>query len=247
MSPIAASDLIPLGSLNRPENDVDTGGGAKDVDHRPSPMTLAAADVLEILSDNAADTTQTVTITGRNAAGGIISDVQTLNGTTPVTMTGTFERVLKVVMSADAVGIVTVRRDSGGATVDTIPVGERGFFSHFQRSASESGATLRYEKDFWLNNHGTLTLNSAELELTADPSSKIRIGGAPSVDDSATVTDRKTSPAGVTFVDDAVAQGVPGGELLAGEAIGIWAELGLDADDAPLKSSFTTQLDGTSV
>ena len=245
--PIAATDLIPLGSASRPENDVDTSGGAIDTGDRPSPCILAANDTLEILSSAAGDTTQTVTITGRGADGAILSDVQTLSGTTPVAMTGTFERVLKVVMSATAVGIVTIRRASAGATVDTIPIGEVGFFGMFIKSASESGATTRYEKIFWKNDHATLTLNDAELELTADPSSKITVGATVAKDDSTSVSNRKATPGGVSFVDDGVAISIPTGILAAGEAIGLWILMSLDADDSPLKTSHTTQLAGTSV
>jgi len=247
--PIAASDLIPLGSASRPEDDTSTSGGAIDTGDRPSPMTLAANDDLEVLSSAGGDTTQQVTVTCRDTAGAIVTEQVTLTGTTAVIFStiGVIERVLKCVMDATAVGIVTLRRSVAGITVDTIPIGELGFFGTFLKSASESGATTRYEKIFWKNNHGTLTLNSAEMKLTADPSSKIKAGTAAAKDDSTSVANRKTAPGGVSFVDDNIAISVPTGILAAAEAIGLWIELSLTADDSPLKSSYTTQLSGTSV
>lgn len=245
--PIAATDLLPLGSADRPEDDTSSSGGAIDTGDRPSPCTLAANDTLEAVSSQAADTTQQVTVTGRGADGAILTDTQTLTGTTPVVFTGTFERVLKVTMDGTATGVVTIRRESAGATVDTIPVGEVGFFGMFLKSASESSGTTRYEKIFWKNDHATLTLNSAELELTADPSSKITVGATVAKDDSTSVANRKATPAGVSFVDDGVAINVPTGILAAGEAIGLWILMTLSADDSPLKTSHTTQLSGTSV
>ena len=244
---IAATDLIPQASASRPEDDTATSGGAIDVTDRPSPCTLAANDTLEMVSSQAADTTQVVTVTGRGADGAILTDNQTLNGTTPVPFTGTFERVLKVTMDVVATGIVTIRRASSGPTVDTIPINDLGFYGMFLKSASESAGTTRYEKIFWKNNHGTLTLNNAELELTADPSSKITNGATVAKDDSTSVANRKAAPGGVSFVDDGVAIVVPTGILAAGEAIGLWILMTLIADDAPLKTSHTTQLSGTSV
>ena len=244
---VLATDLIVYNSLNRPEDDTTLTGGGIDVDHRPVFTPLAANDTLEMLSSAAGDTTQTVTITGRDAVGAIISDVQTLNGTTVVSFTGTFERVLKVVMSADAVGIITIRRASAGPTVGTIPVGERGFNRMFYDSASEAASVERYEKVFGRNNNGTDTLTNAEIELTADPSSRIRIGLAATKGDTATIANRKAVPAGITFVDDNVAQAVPTDQLAAGEAIGVWIEQDLLADDSPFKSSFDLTIRGTTV
>ena len=244
---IAAADLIALCSLNRPENDTTTSGGGIDVDNRPEFTQMGANDTLEMLSSAAGDTTQTVTVTGRNSAGAVVIDTKTLNGTTVVAFTGTFERVQKVLMSADAVGTITVRRASAGPTVGTIPIGERGFTMAFINSASESGIAIRYEKIFWKNTHATLTLNSAETKLTADPDARIRVGVSATKNDTLSVANRKTAPGGITFVDDNVAQAVAGNTLEALAATGLWIEQNLPASDTPKKSSFTTQLSGTSV
>lgn len=246
--PIASTDLIALGSLNRPEDDTATVGGAIDIDNRPVFTQLAANDTVQVKSDNAGDTTQNVTITGRDAAGAFVSEVLgPLTGLTLVVGTQTFERVLKVVMDADAVGIITVERTTGPTLIETIPVGERGFYGLFIKSVSESGATTRFEKFFWKNNHGSLTLNSATVELTADPAAKIRMGLEAAKDDSNTAADRKTAPGGVTFVDDNVSQAIPGNTLESASAIGTWIELALTADDSPVRDTFTTELAGTSV
>jgi len=246
--PIGVTDLIALGSLNRPEDDTSLVGGGIDIDNRPVFAQLAANDTVQVKSDNAGDTTQNVTVTGRDAAGAEVSEVLgPLTGVTPVVGTQTFERVLKVVMDADAVGIITVERTIGPTLIETIPIGERGFYGLFIKSASESAATTRFEKFFWKNNHGSLTLSSATVELTADPAAKIRMGLEAAKNDSNTATNRKTAPGGVTFVDDNVSQAVPGNTLEAASAIGTWMELALAIDDPPVKDTFTTELAGTSV
>ena len=207
---------------------------------------MAANDTLEMLSSAAGDTTQTVTVTGRDAAGSIATEVKTLNGTTVVSFTTTLERVLKMVMSATAVGTITVRRSASGPTVATLAIGETNSHISFQRSASEAGATTRYEKFFWKNTHATLTLQNAKVTLTADPDSKIKLALAATKDDSATVTNRKTSP-GLTFVDDSVDQTVPGGTLEAASGIGTWIEQSLLANDTARRTTYTTKLAGDTV
>lgn len=246
--PIAASDLLAYNVLNRPEDDTATGGGARDPDYRPGFTQLAANDDLEVLSSSASDTTQVVTVDGRDATGAFVTATATLSGTTPVVLTPatTFERVLSISMSADAVGTVTVRRSPAGSTVYVIPIGERGASALFIQAASSASPETRYDKIAWLNNHGSLTLNSAQLRITADPAAVIRQGVATAKDDSATITNRKTAPGGVTFVSDGTFQSVPGTTLEAGSYIGVWIEQALAADNPPISSTFTNELSGTS-
>lgn len=234
--------------MNRPTADGTTSGGAIDVDNRPVFTQLAANDTLEMVSSQAGDTTQSVTVTGRLATGVIDSEAKTVNGVSVVSFTHTLERVLKVLMNADATGIITIRRASTGPTVGTIPVGERGFYAMFYDSASSTtGSTSRYEKIFWKNTHGTLTLTNAKVRLSADPASVIQQGICTAKDDSTSVADRLSAPGGVSFVDDNVDQDVPSTTLAAGEAIGVWYRLDLAQDNAPIKNTFTTRLAGTTV
>ena len=244
---IVAAELILYGALSRPEDDVSLTGGAIDRDNRATLVQLAITDTLEMLSDNAGDTTQQVTITGRDATGAVVSEVKTLNGTSVVAFTTTFERVQKVVMDSDAVGNVTIRRASAGPTVGVIPPGERGFFVMFVNSASETSPTIRFEKVHWDNTNVSLTLNAALVRLVTDPLAVIREGVESAKNDSATVANRKAIPAGVTFVDDGLDQSVPTTTLEAGSSIGVWTELSLAADNVPIKDSFTTRLAGTSI
>ncbi|HEC75482.1 MAG TPA: hypothetical protein ENI26_14120, partial [Methylophaga aminisulfidivorans] len=134
--PIVAADLIAYAALLRPEDDVATSGGGQDIDNRPSFVQMAADGTVEMLSSAAGDTTQNVTVKGRDAAGAIITDTKLMNGITIVIFTGTFERVLSVLMDADAVGIITVQRTTGATLIADIPIGERGFTALFIDSAS---------------------------------------------------------------------------------------------------------------
>lgn len=241
---VVAGDLIKFQSAVHADDDDDANvGGAINTAGRLDQLVLAAADDLEALSDNAGDTTQTITVVGRNAAGEIVTEgPHTLTGTTPVAMGATvFERVLKVTLSASAAGTVTLRRGSAGATVVTLPPGITSQRSLFYDSASEATEVPRYEKETWRNGNGTNTLNAAKFKLTADPQARVKIGVENS--DNQTTADRLTAPSGVTFVDDGVEIDIT--SLAAGADKGLWIEQRLPADDPAFLSTFTTELAGT--
>lgn len=244
---ITASDLILYCSLNMPEDDSSTSGGDIDTTIRPEFTQLTANAVAALVSDGA--DTRNVTVYGRLPTGARDSEVITLNGTQEVVGSKTFERMLKVVAaSTDANRTVTVKQGSGGSTIGTIPPNEKGFHIVFLNSASESGAVDRVEKLCWKNVNATpLTLTDAQLMLSADPSGKITVGVEASKNATASVANRKTMPGGIAFVDDNVAQDVPGTTLEGSSFIGYWVKQSLAANNAALKSTFTTQLSGKSI
>jgi hypothetical protein len=243
--PIASTDLILYGTTDRPEDDVTASGGTVTTLFRPVFNEFGGNSVVAVVS-SAADTRQ-VTIVGRDATGAVVQEILTLDGTNEVVGVQVFERIQKVTAASTATTTVTVREGSAGPTVSTIPALERGFYRLFLNSASEASPATRFEKIFWKNTHTSLTLNSAKVTLTADPSSRIRIGLAGTTNDVVSVANRKATPGGISFVDDGVEQNVPGTILPADVVIGVWVEQALLSDDTPFKSSFTTRLAGTSV
>lgn len=107
---VAAKDIIFFGSANMQEDDTSTPqGGAEDTQKKISWKDVENVQV-EAVSESAADTTQTVTITGRDAPGAKIEEVITLTGQTPAQAGSptTFERLIKAVKSATCVGNVAV-------------------------------------------------------------------------------------------------------------------------------------------
>lgn len=245
---ILSTDLVAYASASRPEDDVSATGGAINPDVRLVFSQLAANDTLRVFSSDADDITQTITVKGRKADGAIATATADLNGTGLVTLSPatTFERVLSAILDADCEGDVTLERVTTGDDIGIIPAGERGFAQVFIGSVSESAQAIRYEKGFFKNNHATLTLTSAKVKLTADPSTKIKIGLAAAKDDSGSVANRKAAPGGISFVDDNVDIDVPDTTLEAASAIGVWFEQTLSAYDAPVRSTFTVQPRGQS-
>ena len=251
--PIASTDLIWYASANMPDADSGTNGGAIDPLRRMDFTQLAANDDIEVISSAAGDT-QNCTIVGRNAAGQIVSETAALTGTTAKIFAtlGVIERVLSVELASAAVGTITVRRSVAGATLRTIPVGERGFMALFRKAASDPSAQKDYYvKTFWKNAHATLSLLGATVEQSADPDARITHLLANAVNDSATAADRLTAPAAGNTQDpdtfDDNAKSVPGTDLAAGAAIGVWLRLRLPTADPPHRTTYDSRISGQSV
>lgn len=241
-----ASDLIPFLSANHPEDDASTTGGARSAVERPLDSQFSATAAAALVSTNAADT-MNVTVRGRDAAGEIVSEVIALNGTTEVVTTQTYERILTVVLAAGPAGTVTLRQGAAGTARHTFAPAETGARIFFIGAVADAvAAESRYEKYFWENAHATESLLGAQLQLSADPQANYQVGVAATIDDTVTVANRLAAPAGITFVDDAVDQAVPGTDLAALTAVGHWVRQDLTAAEAAGKDTFTTQLSGSS-
>jgi hypothetical protein len=116
----------------------------------------------------------------------------------------------------------------------------------YNAAAPETGTRRYYEKIFAKNTHGTLTLTSAKVIEQADPTAKVAFGLATAKDDTGgngAGNNRQVAPSGLTF--DSTDKNVPGNQLEAGSAIGIWLELTLNAGDPPQDSTYTVRLSGT--
>jgi hypothetical protein len=100
-------------------------------------VQFGAAVLVEVLSSNVGDVGQAVTIYGTNAVDTAAQkETVTLNGTTVVTSTLQFRRVLGVIIVGTAtLGTVTVRAAPGGATVISLGIGvmqEGAFLGEYQ-------------------------------------------------------------------------------------------------------------------
>lgn len=253
--PIVAADIIAYGSASMPDDDTPTGiGGAIDTAVKVVFTDISATDTVEILSSSGSDTTQTVTIYGRNAAGELISEAETLAGVTPQTTTATFERILKIVMSATAVGIITIRKQSDDVEIATLEVGLTQVRRPFYDAAAEAAggaARTYYEKIFFKNTHGTLSLTSSKVQEQDDPSGNVSFaleqnGDALDGTDNNGAGNRQTHTGGYTF-DSASKNIVNSQNLTAGSAQGCWLLLDLPAGEAADNTTITMRVSGNTV
>jgi hypothetical protein len=251
--PITATDLVHYAAVNMPDDDVSTAGGAIDTARYLDFAQISATDSVEALSDGA--DTRTLTIEGRKADGTIASETKALTGATFITFSvlGPVERVLKAELSAaDASRTVTVRKASDDVTIRALPQNKRGFLMFTRKAASDPSSTKNfYSKGFWKNEHGTLALLNAQVLQNADPDARIMHLLAAAVNDTATVANRLTAPAAADTQDpdtfDDSTKSVPGTNLAAGAAIGVWYRTQLPAADPPHRSTYTTELRGDSI
>lgn len=229
------------------DTDAETTGGAISLVRRPELTQWSAAAIAEVVSDGA--DTRTVTVTGRLPNGAISSDPIVLNGTTPVAGAVTFERVLAIVLSTtDASRTVQVKQGAAGTVRATIVPDETDRALTFINSESDPAVpVIRFEKLFWQNDHATLALLGAEVELVTDADALFEIGLAAAVNDTATIANRLAAPGGITFVDDGVAQAVPGTDLDAQDHIGVWVKQTLAAAEPAGTGTYTVQITGSSV
>jgi hypothetical protein len=247
MASVVAADLVLLHSATQSDTDGVPVGGAIDTLRRPDFTQVTAGDTVEALSSNAGDTTQTLTITARKADGTVVAETKTLTGTTAVIFAGNgaIDRILKAELSATTTGSITVRKSAAGATYRVIPAGERGFSAVIrQGSSSTGGAITYYAKMFYKNTNATNALLAAAVSESADPSGLITFGLETSVNGSNTATNRQTAP-GTTSAFDNAAKNVPGTDLASTAAIGIWMLMSLATNNAPVRSTWTVQIAGS--
>ena len=251
--PIVAADIVAYGSAVMPDDDATTNvGGAIALTKRVVFTDIVATDEIEILSDDSGDTTQTITVHGRNAAGELVNDVATLNGVAVVLIAGTaFERVLKIIKSASTTGTVTVRDQDTDTTIATLEPAVLEIRRPFYDAAADAsgGAQREYhDKIFFKNNHGTLTLTSAQILEQADPQTVVAFDLESTLDgsDDNGAFGRQTAPGGYTF--DSTAKNVANSQnLTAGAAQGCWMELTLTAGLGAQNTTVTMRVSGNTV
>lgn len=121
---VKPNETCLYGSANMPDADGATTGGAVSFSKKISFADMAAAGLLDYVSSSASDTAVVLTITGRDATGVVQTEAKTLNGTTPVAGTQSFERLLKGVASGTtAVGDVAAISHTAAISAHTMQVG----------------------------------------------------------------------------------------------------------------------------
>lgn len=247
---VLATDIIIYASASMPEDDVTTSGGAIDTTCKLLFTDIAATDTVKLQSTSAGDT-MNVTITGRDNSGAIVSEVKALTGVTLTTATTqTFERILKIVCASTPAGTVTVTRTTGGTTIATIE-GASGITSvrrlYYNSSADASGGATRnyYEKGFIKNTNATFALLSATVAQQSDPTGLVSFDLESAVSGTNSVANRLAAPSGMLGTFDDSTKNVPGTNLAAGIAIGIWFKLILAAGASAAKSTYTVRTAGT--
>lgn len=241
---VIGTDIVVYGSAVMSDDDSTTYiGGGIDITKRVVFTDISPSGSLSIFSDSISDTTQTVTIYGRDVAGILVNETLPLNGTVAVHGSQIFERILKIVVSATHVGSITIEEADGGEDIvimeATVLEIRRLFYNAVANIASAANKTY-YEKIFFKNTNSTSALTNAILSEVTDPLNKITFGLVPTLDDAGNngAFNRLVAPSGIVFgnIDVDIANG---GNHLPTTSQGVWVALTLTAGDAATKSSFS--------
>ena len=246
---VTSSNLVLYASANMPLNDSTTSGGAIDSGVRVTFTDPSSAAQLIIFSSSASDTSQTLALKGRNAAGSIITESMSLDGTTNVTSSNAFERVLTADLSAVGVGNITVS-GNGVNQIAEIPIGESGFLRPFYDATSSiSSSKELYEKVFVKNNNTSSTLDGATLipVVSTGLASQITYGIENGKASPQSVSNRTTAPTGVDSFGSGASGVYPNGTgiLTAHDYQGFWLKLSLEANESSINSFYEIQVSGT--
>ena len=245
---IVSSDIQFWGCATMPNDDTTLNiGGAIDLLKKIIFTRLGGDSTLEMLSSEAADTTQTITIYYLDSVGALASEVQTLSGTGVVAFVETMRTFLKAVKSASTAGTVTIRKASAGATIATMEAAILQVRLPFYNQLSDPLiAKYYYERIFVKNAHATLALTSSQVSLPADTQGTLTFALDAALNGTNTnggANNRQVAPSGYAF--DAAAKAVANsGSLTAAAAQGIWLKSTLGAAKAPFDDTFTIRLSG---
>ena len=245
---VVNTDLVIYTASGMPENNTSIAGGDINSGIRASFDDPSSPNQIIIYSSSASDTSQNLTLFGRTEAGIDINESLSLNGTTLVTSTYTYGRILKTNLSAVSVGVITVSGSSVNKITD-IPIGESGFRRPFyDATASADVAKTYYEKIFVKNNNALSALTEAKVkEINLGLASKIEFALEDTKKDDQTITNRESVPTGITGGFGDGPSGIVNEQLLAGDYQGIWCKLSLEAGEPAINSFYEVQISGTTV
>ena len=151
-------------SVYAADDDMDTAGGLlTELD--TTYAQLSAEEAVEVLSAQAGDITQTVTIVGIDNSGNKATEsiaLNTTNGTTAVTTTTVWRYIDQVSVDAECAGAITVRKATGDTLVISIPVGalegmvsqhfngeKTSYITNWRASMTSTTGTCLYELRFY--------------------------------------------------------------------------------------------------
>ncbi|MHA2083027.1 MAG: hypothetical protein ACXABD_04675 [Candidatus Thorarchaeota archaeon] len=243
---VTQSDIVFYSSQNMPQNDLSTVGGDINSGIRVVFEDISVTGLISAGSSDPSDSGN-LTVTGRNSAGIILSENISLSGTTLVSGSQVFERILSCKTDYVVSGNVSV---SGTELVGIIYSNESGFERVFyDASANALGGADKtlYEKVFLKNNNQSTALNNVELTEVVTGLYSIVQFGLENVKQSTETTINRTNPPTGVSVFGSGSSGLPqDGFLNPLDYQGIWLQLYLEDGASSNNSFYRLQVQGSS-
>ena len=238
-------DIRFYGCTNHAENDVSTQGGSIDrtvILTFDEPILMNGLnDTIDVYSLDNTDTTQTLTITGRNSSGTIISENYNINGTTVQFGSTIFQQVLKIVCSASHAGdLVFVDNTNSkvlgrllGTTNAPGGIAELTLRRPFYDIRIPSTGTNTYYEKIFLRNNSAFSYYYVNIYESGDKWSSVTFALASSQNDSESVSNRTMAPSLVSGPFNNDPKSIPNTHLNSGDAIGVWLKIDIPAGRLP--------------
>jgi hypothetical protein len=244
---VSQTDIVFYSAQNMPQDDSSLVGGDINSGVRVVFTDISTTGLISASSSNSGDTSN-LTVTGRNSAGILLSENIELSGTSSVSGSQVFERIISCTVDSIASGDINI---SGSSLVGTIYQNESGFRRVFYdataNAAGGSDKTL-YEKVFIKNNNAFSALNNVSVsEVVTGLYSIVQFGLENIKQSTETTIDRLTSPTGVSVFGSG-ASGLPqDGYLNPLDYQGVWLELFLEDGASSNNSFYRLQVQGATV
>lgn len=244
---VSQTDIVFYAAQNMPQDDVSLVGGDINSGVRVVFTDISNTGIISA-SSSSSDDTSNLTVTGRNSAGILLSESIVLSGTTSVSGSQVFERIISCRTDAVASGDISI---SGNDLIGSIYQNESGFQRVFYdataNAAGGSDKTL-YEKVFVKNNNAFSALNNVSItEVVTGLYSIIQFGLENIKQSTETTVDRTTVPTGVSVFGSG-ASGLPqDGYLNPLDYQGVWLELFLEDGASSNNSFYRLQVQGATV
>lgn len=244
--PVSSSDIVFYASDNMPQDDVSVAGGDINSGLRVVFTDIVATDIVEAVSTNTGDV-QFVSVFGRNVSGIAQTDTFALSGTTLVSGSLPFERILKITIDSLALGTITFRDAAGDTGIASIPIGETGIIRPFINATADAfggSDKVFYNKVFLKNNNVVSVLQSATITESVTGIYNITQFGLEKTSQyTESVATRLTAPTGVTSYGSGVS-GLPGTNLDPLEYQGVWLQLTANDGEAATNSFYQMLVQG---
>jgi hypothetical protein len=244
---VVASDIVIYSSQNMPQDDSSTAGGAINSGLRVVFEDLNVTGIVEIVSTSGQDTSS-ITIYGRDNAGSIVNETFALSGTTPVSGSQVFERILTATLDSVATGTISLSGIGNTTGLGNIYPDESGFLRPFYAATANAAGgadkTL-YEKVCVKNNNAANALLSTTItEISSGLYNIVKFGVEGVQESTESIANRVAVPTGATFFGDGPS-GIPSIDLGVQTWQGLWLQLTLTAGTAAQNSFYQVRVQGS--
>lgn len=245
---LQSSDLVFYASVNMPEGNDDTTGGAINTNVRVTFDDIVNVDTIDVFSTNAT-LNGTLNVLGVDANNDIIQENFVLDGETVVAGTSLFKSVFRVTYpDLSHTGSIYLHDDSTETVIAILEDYVTGVVRVFFNSVADyfgGDARTFYDKIFIKNNSADGSLINAQItEDAGGIDYLVSFGVENSFNTVQTIANRSTDPTGVASYGNGPTALVENPNLPPNTAQGVWLKLETQPGEKPMNSFYSLRITG---